>query len=167
MSKNICAPNSKNKYSCFNISSLKNIAKKINKDGRYNSYKNINIKKYGKGNKKKFVKEIQKKLNCNQKLDFCILKKESDFYQEISKTIKPKGPGGKYEWLSSLDILNVMEQYEKKYKEFDFLGPFPIDFADLYEEMANFNLRKMTKENKKIGIIFNTDPIVRFRSHIG
>ena len=157
MTKNICAPNSKNKYSCFNISSLKKIAKKINNDNRYNNYKNININKFGKDNKKKFVKEIQKKLNCNQNLDFCILKKESDFYKEIKQTIKPKGPQG-YEWLSSLDILNVMEQYEKKYKNFDFLGPFPIDFADLYKEMENFNLKRMTKQKKKIGVVFNTDP---------
>jgi hypothetical protein len=34
----------------------------------------------------------------------------------------------KYEWLSSVDIESVMDQYEEKYPEFKFLGPTPIDF---------------------------------------
>ena len=69
------------------------------------------------------------------------------------------------EWLSSIDIMNVMKQYEKAYKCFDFIGPTPIDFDTrklygecVWEELCNFNLAQQIKNGKtKIGIIFNTD----------
>ena len=32
-------------------------------------------------------------------------------------------------WLDSNDIENVMKQYEEAFPYFDFMGPFPIDFA--------------------------------------
>jgi len=70
------------------------------------------------------------------------------------------------EWLSSIDIINVMKQYEKAYKCFGFIGPSPIDFDTrklygecVWNELCNFNLEHQIKEGKtKIGIIFNTDP---------
>ena len=122
-SKKICAP-SKDVYgyTCFNMQSLKKIATKLNKDQRFGSYKDINVSKYNKNNKKKLVKEIQRKLNCKKHLDFCVLEKRNEFYQEIKSTMKPKGPIDKNEWLSSIDIQSVMEQYEKKYKDFNFIG---------------------------------------------
>jgi hypothetical protein len=69
------------------------------------------------------------------------------------------------EWLSSVDIMKVMKQYEKAFKCFDFIGPTPIDFDTrkmygecVWEELCNFNLAKQIKDGKnKIGIIFNTD----------
>jgi hypothetical protein len=157
MSQKICSVNSNNKYTCFNVSSLKKIANKLNKDSRFAGYKNINIKSITKNNKKKAIKEIQKKLNCKKYLDFCVIEKEQDFYDEIKTAIKPKGPINKTEWLSTLDIRAVMEQYEKKYKGFNFIGPFPIDFDAIYEELSNLNLKKLCKEDKKIGMVFNTD----------
>lgn len=69
-------------------------------------------------------------------------------------------------WLSSVDIINVMKQYEKKYKCFRFIGPSPIDFDTKYtnsnncvwDELCNFSLKKYLKKKiKKIGIIFNLD----------
>lgn len=155
--KNICAPGNSYDYTCFSMSSLKKIAGKLNKDRRFESYKDINTSKYNKTNKKKFVKEIQKKLNCKKHLDFCIIEKKQNFYNEIKNTLKPKGPIVPTEWLSTLDIRDVMEQYEKKYKEFDFIGPYPMDFEMIYEELANLNLKKLCKKNKKIGIVWNTD----------
>jgi len=70
------------------------------------------------------------------------------------------------EWLSSVDIMKVMKQYEKAYKCFDFIGPSPIDFDTrklygecVWDELCNFNLADQIKNGKtKIGIIFNTDP---------
>jgi len=156
MSKQICAPNNSYKYTCFSIKSLQNIAKKLNNDDRFSTYKDINVKKYNKNNKKKFVNEIQKKLSCNGKLDFCILEKENEFYNEIKSTMKPKGPGGK-EWLSTIDIADVMKQYEKKYKDFIFFGPVPMDFLEIYKELANINIKSLCKNKKRIGIVFNTD----------
>lgn len=69
------------------------------------------------------------------------------------------------EWLSSVDIENVMKQYEEKYPTFGFFGPTPIDFDSrklygecVWEELCHFNLMDQLKKNKKkIGIIFNLD----------
>jgi len=158
MSKRICAPSSDlYKYTCFNMNSLKKIANKLNKDTRFGGYKNINTTKYNKKNKKKLVNEIQKKLNCKKHLDFCVLEKNQEFHDEIKKTLRPKAPKGQYEWLSTIDIRDVMEQYEKKYKDFNFIGPFPMDFEQIYEELANINVKALCKKDKKIGIVFNTD----------
>lgn len=70
------------------------------------------------------------------------------------------------EWISSIDIIQVMNQYEKTYKCFDFLGPSPIDYDThklygecVWEELCHFSLADQIKNGKnKIGIIFNTDP---------
>lgn len=69
-------------------------------------------------------------------------------------------------WLTSVDITEVMSQYEKKYKCFKFIGPSPIDFDEkfkdtdkcVWEELCHFSLQKYL-DNKvyKIGIIFNLD----------
>ena len=73
-----------------------------------------------------------------------------------------------YEWLSSVDILKVMEQYQKTFKNFVFIGPSPIDFDNkdlfgtcIYEQLCKFDINKYynAKPRKdKIGVIFNTDP---------
>ena len=70
------------------------------------------------------------------------------------------------EWLSSIDIIEVMNQYEKTHKCFDFLGPSPIDYDThqlygecVWEELCHFSLADQIKKGKnKIGVIFNTDP---------
>jgi hypothetical protein len=92
-------------------------------------------------------------------------------------TFTPKSPKSwnknPTEWLSSVDIENVMKQYEKTYKCFDFIGPSPIDFdtKELYgkcvwEELCHFDLNKhIAKGKNKIGIIFNTDPHYLSGSH--
>ena len=69
------------------------------------------------------------------------------------------------EWLTGEDIENVMKQYEKKYKHFEFIGPSPIDYDTIesygvcvWEELCKFNLQLFLKRNiKEIGIIFNLD----------
>jgi hypothetical protein len=122
-------------------------------------------------------KDIHKKLSeylqntCNheacwlkQKKDFGVL--ESDFADSFAPESPDEWKKNPNEWLSSVDIMKVMKQYEKAYPCFDFIGPSPIDFDTrklygecVWEELCNFNLEKMIKKGKtKIGIIFNTDP---------
>lgn len=68
-------------------------------------------------------------------------------------------------WLTSVDITEVMSQYEKKYKCFKFIGPSPIDFDKklnnekcVWEELCDFSLKKyLYNKINKIGIIFNLD----------
>lgn len=154
MAKN-CSINTKyTNNSCMKMNTLKKLAKKMNKDKRFGQ---INIEKYGKNNKNKLLKDIKISLGCNSKLDFCVLKKEDEFYDVLYEDFKPKGPVEESEWLSSLDLINIMDHYEKKYTDFEFLGPFPIDFHFLYKDFMNLNLKKLIKGHKKLGIIFNTD----------
>mgnify|MGYP006089249101 CR=1 FL=1 len=148
--------NNKSK-TCMKLNSLKKIAQKLNKDERFNKYKDIDIKKYNKENKEKLVNKIKKKITCDSKLDFCILKKNKNFLNIIQRDFKPKGPIKNDEWLSSLDLINVMEHYENKYDDFEFIGPYPIDFKYIYDEFFNLNMKKLMKSKKKLGIIFNTD----------
>lgn len=69
------------------------------------------------------------------------------------------------EWLTSIDIINVMKQYEKYDKKFEFIGPSPIDYDThtyggecVWEELCKFNLSENIKKKKtKVGIIFNLD----------
>jgi hypothetical protein len=76
-------------------------------------------------------------------------------------------------WLSSLDILQVMTQYEKKYKCFEFLGPSPINYDShhvngecVWEELCEFSLSEQIKRGKtKVGVIFNTDPDYKGGEH--
>ena len=122
-------------------------------------------------------KEIHQELSekfkgvCNK--ESCWLKQKMDLGKvesDIADSFAPESPAewkkNPNEWLSSVDIMNVMKQYEKAYKCFDFIGPSPIDFDTkmlygecVWDELCNFSLEKQIKKGKtKIGIIFNTDP---------
>ena len=94
--------------------------------------------------------------------------------KDIFRPFSPKSWKTKpYEWLSSVDIKNVMTQYEKTYKNFVFIGPSPIDFDSkkifsicVWEKLCKFNLSNYINNKKtKIGIIFNTDPHYKTGSH--
>ena len=108
---------------------------------------------------------------CNK--ESCWLKQKSEFgtlQNDMADSFAPESPAewkkNPNEWLSSIDIMNVMKQYEKAYKCFDFIGPTPIDFDTrklygecVWDELCNFSLEDQIKHGKtKIGIIFNTDP---------
>lgn len=121
------------------------------------------------------LKHVCNKESCwlKQKIDFGKIDDkhimEDSFAPESPKEWKQK-PN---EWLSSVDIMKVMKQYEKAYKCFEFLGPSPIDFDTkkmygtcVWEELCNFNLAEQIKRGKtKIGIVFNTDPHYRGGQH--
>ena len=75
-------------------------------------------------------------------------------------------------WLSNYDIMNVLEQYEDKYKHFKLIGPTPIDFdlvkhgSCVQNELCKFNLHEYIKSGKtKIGIVFNLSPSTSSGSH--
>lgn len=94
--------------------------------------------------------------------------------KEIFKPFSPESWSSKPNtWLSSVDIIKIMQQYEKAYKHFKFIGPSPIDFDSkevfstcVWEQLCNFNLKEHIKNKiTKIGIIFNTDPHDRPGKH--
>ena len=74
-------------------------------------------------------------------------------------------------WLTNFDLLNVMTQYEKKYRSFKFIGVFPIDFANsngfgscISKELCNIKFKSI-KNKTQFGIIFNLDKHYQSGSH--
>ena len=100
-------------------------------------------------------------------------KYEKELLDSFSPEIPPEWKKNPTEWLSSVDIIEVMNQYEKEFKCFDFIGPSPIDFDTqqlygecVWEELCHFDLTDQIKKGRnKIGIIFNTDPHYKGGSH--
>jgi len=90
-------------------------------------------------------------------------KKElNDSFAPLAPSDWKKNPN---EWLSSDDISRVMDQYEKAYPTFKFIGPSPIDYdaklgfgVCVWNELCNFKLKRHMNDGKdKLGIIFNLD----------
>lgn len=168
---NMCSPavvsqnsagSSSYNYSCFTLKQLKDMAKMVNR--KYQA--NIQLSSFKASDKPKLVRDIHQALKCgNMSLDMCVAKNySSEFEKTIKKTLKPKSPKGKDEWLSNIDIYDVMEQYMHKYNDFVFLGPVPIDFSDFSNALSRINLKKL-KDKPKIGIVFNTDPSYESGEH--
>ena len=161
-----CSPTSDKSYTCYSDKSLSRMKKYWNlrhPDNKINS------------NDSRIIwKELRDNManTCNR--ESCWLRqkfmKEHLNRELLSYTFAPKAPKKWHrnpnEWLSSVDIIKVMKQYEKEYKCFDFIGPSPIDYDHhsaygecVWEELCNFDLNTCIKDGKnKIGIIFNTDP---------
>jgi len=83
-------------------------------------------------------------------------------------------------WLDSNDITRCLTQWEESNPEFEFMGPFPIDFAaaDPYKrgpdgekiclmtEMCSLRVTEAIKNGTKaIGIVYNLDPHYKSGSH--
>lgn len=165
-----CAPdNIYNNNTCFTIESLTKMATAYNKK--------INEKKMTgeiieiKNNKKHLVSELTNRLQnvCDNQI--CWLKQ--DFIKELrdeniqEKTFRPVGPQAKFAWLSTTNINDVMEQYEKKYSNFKYYGAVPIDFDNLEQlGIRNINFDDLLKKNiNKLGFIFNFDEHWQDGSH--
>ena len=78
-------------------------------------------------------------------------------------------------WLSNYDILGVLNQYEKTFAHFFFIGPSSIDYDFKKPEddmrcvcpnLCNFNLQdQYTRGKRQIGIVFNLDKHDQGGSH--
>ena len=160
-----CAPDKDSqKISCFTKSSLIKIAKSYNQT--FDDKKKISTSNKS---KKQIWNGIREKLSSKCSNEWCwadqdFVKKTKD--SEILKhTFRPKRPkswkSNKYEWLSTVDINQVMKQYEKKHKDFLFIGPVPRDCylgSSLSCELSNLKLDKLIKYKiHKLGIIYNLD----------
>ena len=82
------------------------------------------------------------------------------------------------EWLSSIEISDVLKQYEDKHDDFLFIGPSPIDYDAIdtnnlnyhklcvWPELCHFNLKEHISNGiNKIGFVFNTDKHYKSGSH--
>ena len=163
-----CSPKEKgemNNFSCYTNKSLYKLRDLWN--ARHPDVK-INT-----NNSKEIHRLLSEYLSNVCDKESCWLKQNAEFGKvssDLADSFAPESPHewkkNPNEWLSSIDIMNVMKQYEKAYKCFDFIGPSPIDFDTkklygecVWDELCNFNLENQIKSGKtKIGIIFNTDP---------
>ena len=122
------------------------------------------------------INQLRSKLQCGK--EDCLLNQLSNHDKKKidDEIFAPDHPNtwkkNPTEWLSNYDILNVLKQYEKTFKDFKFLGPTPIDFASrengtcIWPELCNIDLKKMlSKKINKIGIIFNLDKHDESGSH--
>lgn len=117
---------------------------------------------------KTFRKAMSK---CNNEL--CLLKhakidksEKESMIDTFFRPEKPKDWSKDHDaWLDSLNIEDVMNQYEQADSTFEFIGPVPIDFAKetsfghcIVDELCKLNLKDVeAKGTKKIGIVFNLD----------
>ena len=95
----------------------------------------------------------------------------------LDKSYRPKTPKSWYKnrrtWLNTYDILNVMRQYEQLYKNFEFLGVFPIDFTSYYssgscigESACTLEISNLLQRKKsRFGLVLNLDDHTQSGSH--
>lgn len=162
--------------SCIDLEDLKELALAYNKEYPDEQIKlnhnldTLNPKKY-----KKFLaselntrlKSVCKDQKCWLKQKFIKRLKGSTKKRLEQDTFRPEGPEGKFEWLSTVDIDNVMRQYHSAHPDFEFIGVAPIDFDDLpFLGFKNLDFKKLVNEGKhKIGAIFNLDEHNKSGSH--
>ena len=131
------------------------------------------------------TKELAKELGCKKDNSRCIIERSLLSHKEkkalLNAYFRPKMPDewkkNPQMWLSSDDISNVMQQYEKAYPEFRFLGVVPIDFSapDPYSpgpkkcmnnQFCEVNLAEEKSKGRRIlGAVFNLDPHYKSGSH--
>jgi hypothetical protein len=170
-----CAPNpnNKKKYTCYSDNALIKMRNLWNSRHPDNKIKSKDTKHIW-NNLKENLKDTCDIESCWLKQKFIENNLDNTL---LNYTFAPKAPKEwKYnptEWLSSLDIIKVMKQYEEFYKCFNFIGPSPINYDShkeygecVWRELCEFNLKEMLFNKKnKIGVIFNTDPDYKVGSH--
>jgi hypothetical protein len=174
MKKLRCSPNPDNKkdYTCLSDDTIYKLRDMWNARHPDHTIKSNDTKEIW-NNFRVFLGKTCDRESCWLKQKFVAGKLNKELKESFAPEKPEEWKKNPNEWLSSMDILEVMNQYEKAYKCFEFLGPSPIDYdaAKLYgesvwPELANFNLKDQIKKGKtKIGIIFNTDPHYKDGSH--
>jgi hypothetical protein len=159
-----CAPANKSKdHTCYSKDQLIKIASSLNQK------KNANI---GLNKSKNALWEsIRKTLFPVCTTEWCWLEHVDADKKMKEETFRPAMPiewvKNKYEWLSTTDINEVMVQYEKKYENFRFFGPVPVDCPkDIYCELTDLDIKGLkSKGIDYIGVVFNLDRHNQSGSH--
>ena len=160
-------------HGCIPVEVLKEVAKKIELDDsvepdtlRSSIEKKLDLKTGDKVHELSFVKALP--------LD------EKKKKELIKKYLRPPMPedwkSDNDKWLNSNDITYVMEQYEEAFPKFEFMGPYPIDFAApdpykkdgtcLINEMCELRVTSALEQGtESIGIVYNLDPHYKGGSH--
>ncbi len=157
-----CSPNKNSKkYTCYTKEDLIHLIKAYNKN-RKKEY----LIKYKNKNKQKLAQELHKRLKTDCDKEWYWLEQNfvpASHSRRLKKNFKPEMPEewdkNPFEWLSTSDIQDVMEQYEKKYPEFLFMGPVSVDCpVEIRCSLSDLTVLSMIKRKKtKLGIIYNLD----------
>jgi len=121
--------------------------------------------------KKYLVEQLTDRLKkvCNDQI--CWLKQ--DFITEMndaeinSNSFRPKITQGRFDWLNTTNIKEVMEQYQHVYPDFKFFGAVPLDFDDIPDlGVRNINFDDLRKRGiNRLGFVFNFDESWQRGSH--
>jgi hypothetical protein len=164
-----CAPHLEfENGSCIPLELLIEMAKAYNKYHETDKSKHIKLNSkldtlYPEDYKKYLLLEFKNIFDGDQKdwihSKYLELMSEEDKDNLENKVFRPDGPQGRFDWLSTIDINQVLYQYESKYSDFKFLGAVPIDFIELdYLPFKTLNFENLESEGcKRFGVIFNTD----------
>ena len=164
-----CAPSKKyNEGSCFTLEALIRMTVAYNvKCHKTKQGTAIDIRE----NKKYLIGKLTKALEnvCSDQI--CWL--EQDFIKELNDaeinndTFRPRITQGRFDWLNTTNIKEVMDQYHKVHNDFKFMGALPMDFDDI----PQYGVRNMNFDDLKIqginrlGFIFNLDESWQRGSH--
>jgi hypothetical protein len=162
--------------SCFSIDALRKIANKWN-----TTYPDRSINFTDSTSGKSLWNSINNAMRTECTNEVCWLKqdfiKETPLASELIKNFKPMMPkkweSNPREWLNTIDIRDVMNQYEVKHPNFEFIGPVPMDFDSkvgfgqcVINELCNIKLSSLLEKGKRqIGVIFNLDKHTQSGSH--
>lgn len=171
--------------SCLTTAELQSVAALYNQEEE-EAHKSIPMEAFK--SRDRLIHELKTKFQpvCPDMKETCWLEKavkSRDLYNLLTTAYRPKKPStwtkNKREWLNTYDILNVMKQYEEKHDTFEFLGVFPVDFAEkhktqtqaqqhsqtqtqhqqcIVQQMCNFSIKQLLSKSKtSFGIIMNLD----------
>jgi hypothetical protein len=162
-----CSPYNHIKYAitdstCYSHSDLKLIAKEYNKLTGYKIPTTLD--------KTNLYNTIKEQLSKECKTEYCWMKKiqNSTVQEKLKKAFRPEKPVEWYKnkktWLNTYDILYVMDQYEKLYQNFKFLGVYPIDFTQkndygscIGDMMCDFHINNLGNKHNRFGLVLNLD----------
>lgn len=117
-------------------------------------------------NPKQVVNTMKELLDCNsesclfKRKDFVEFAKITNIEDILNKFYKPAGAATNFNLLSNFNIDDVLDQFEKRFKDRKFLHiPFQMrDFERVGTELATVNLAAKFREGyKTFGVVLNTD----------
>ena len=175
---NQCAPNRKSHTdTCLTLAELQSVAALYNKGtspGPGPGPGQIPLSAFG--SQKDLLKHLEAKFApvCKSRGETCwleqdIFKGSRDLYNALTRAYRPPKPSSwkknRREWLNTYDILNVMKQYEEAAPTLEFLGVFPVDFAEqaasgscVIQSMCKFDIGALkTRGKTAFGIVLNLD----------
>jgi len=164
-----CAPgNNEPSFSCYSKDALIKVIE------HWNNNNNTNNRIYFNNRETKEVlwNKIDDKLQHQCEAEFCWSQLQTypkQLRTELESYFKPVMPkkwlSHHKEWLNTLDLENVLNQYERKHKDFKSFGAVPIDFdykhndgECVIDELCNLNISDLMNKGKtKMSVIFNLD----------